>query len=135
MGVWDYVIPSIIAGSIRFIHDVFGLYYLPQDPVVWIDTLLSAGAYVTADLIGEFGLQKMTENKFGKEAIEMIINPVTHGAITGIVAPILHSEDITVQLANFQAGINDSFMEEFATGFLNHILAQHLGYPLVDMLE
>ena len=131
----DFIIPPILIAGMTAVKDIYGLFILPEDPVFWIDIATQSGSYIISDLIVQYAIEKQIKSKFGREVSEMLFQPTLHGLTSSIITTNVHNQDVLAQLTQFQAGRFGSYLTNFIDGFTLHVLAQHLGSPLVDAIN
>ena len=128
----SYIIPPIFVGVAVVVKDSFVDGYSISSPVLLSDIGVNIVAYLLADVIVQFGLNKMFSSASGASILEsgsdIVVQPAIHGLICGVVRPMIHSE---------QTLINHpiTFMNSFVDGSVYNIVAKYLSSPLVLHFE
>ena len=129
----SYVFPPIMVALAVVVKDGFVDGYSMSSPVLLTDIGVNIVAYLLADVIVQFGLNRMFSHVNSGESIlesgsDIIIQPAIQGLICGVTRPMIHSE---------QTLINHpiTFTSSFVDGAVYNIVAKYLSSPLVYYFE
>lgn len=137
----NFVIPPLFSALIALVKNVLGEGLPPNNPIVLVDVGVNTGAYLVSDLITIFGLDrafKDVDNKDTNTILEqgtnVVMEPLLHGLLTGIILPFVHSEP-TVRSMKTSVLENHTFKNSFLDGVANHIIASYTSKPLVNLIS
>ena len=123
-----YIFPPVMVAIAVVIKDGFVDGYALSSPVLLTDIGVNIVAYLLADVVVQFGLNKMFSNASGASVLEsgsdIVVQPAIHGLICGLARPMIHSQ---------QTLINHpiTFTSSFVDGAVYNIVAKYLSSPLV----
>jgi hypothetical protein len=124
----NYIFPPIMVAMAVVVKDSMVDGYSLSSPVLLTDVGVNIVAYLLADVIVQFGLNKMFVNASGSSILEsgsdIVVQPAIHGLICGVARPMIHSA---------QTLINHpiTFTSSFVDGAVYNIVAKYLSSPLV----
>lgn len=124
----SYVFPPIMVALAVIVKDSMVDGYSFKSPVLLTDIGVNIVAYILADVIVQFGLNKMFSNANGASVLEsgsdIVVQPAIQGLICGVARPMIHSA---------QTLINHpiTFTSSFVDGAVYNIVAKYLSSPLV----
>jgi hypothetical protein len=128
----NYIIPPLFVGAAVVIKDVFVDGYSIRDSVLPVDVGMHVAAYLLSDVIVQFGINKMFEKSPDSALLEagtdVVIQPLLHGTLTGLVRPMVHSEQTLIAHPI-------SYFGSFVDGLVYNIVGKYLASPLVIYLS
>jgi hypothetical protein len=129
----SYVFPPIMVALAVVIKDGFVDGYSLKNQVLLADIGINVGAYLLADVMVQFGINRMFQNGETGESIlesgsDIVLQPAIHGLITGITRPMIHSN---ATLINHPITFTSSFVD----GAVYNIVAKYLSSPIVYYFE
>ena len=77
----------------------------------------------------------MFSSKFGKDMGDFVFQPAIHGVLSSLITTNVHNADVLAQLATFQSGRLNSYLDNFIDGFVIHLVGQNLAVPIDDWLN
>lgn len=124
----NYVFPPLVLATAVLVKGKFIDGYPLTSTLLLTDLGLHITAYFLADVIVQFGVNKMFDKSTDSELLsagtDIVIQPLLHGAITMAVRPMIHSKK-TLMLNPI------TFFNSFVDGFIYNIVAKYVSNPLV----
>lgn len=123
-----YIFPPLMVGIAVIVKDSLVDGYRLNSPVLLSDVGINIVAYFLADVIVQFGLNRMFTDSSGSSILEsgsdIVVQPAIHGVICGFARPMIHTK---------QTLINHpiTFQSSFVDGAVYNIVAKYLSSPLV----
>jgi hypothetical protein len=130
----NFVIPPLFSATIALVKNVLGEGLAPNNPVVWVDVGVNTGAYIVSDLITIFGIDKAFTDQTLQDGTNVVVEPLLHGLLTGVILPFVHSEP-TIRGMTTSVRNNHTFQNGLMDGIANHIIADYASKPLVDLIS
>lgn len=124
----NYVFPPIMVALAVIVKDSLVDGYSMSSPVLLSDIGINIAAYLVADVIVQFGLNRMFSDASGSSILEsgsdIVVQPAIHGLICGLVRPMIHSPQTLI----FHP---ITFSSSFIDGAVYNIVGKYLSSPLV----
>ena len=124
----NYIFPPIVVGLTAIIKDMYVDGYALSDGVLLTDVGLNVVAYLLADVIVQFGVNRMFEkspdNELLKAGTDIVIQPVIQGLMIGTIRPMIHTRQTLVTHPI-------TFFTSFVDGLVYNIVGKYLASPLV----
>jgi len=124
----QYIFPPIMVAISVVVKDFAMDGYPLSSPVLLTDIGVNIAAYLLADVIVQFGLNKMFSNANGASVLEsgsdIVIQPAIHGLICGAVRPMIHSEQTLITHPI-------TFTSSFVDGAVFNIVGKYLSSLVV----
>ncbi len=124
----NYIFPPLIVGLSVVIKDKYVDGYDITNAVLLTDVGLHIVAYLLSDVIVQFGVNRMFEQNpdsdLLKAGTDIVVQPALHGVMTGVVRPMMHSEQTLLDHPI-------TFFTSFTDGLVFNIVGKYLSSPLV----
>jgi hypothetical protein len=124
----NYVFPPLMVGLAVVIKDAVVDGYALSSPVLLADVGINIVAYYLADVIVQFGVNRMFDSSNGETILQsgsdIVLQPTIHGLICGVTRPMVHSQQTLITHPI-------TFTSSFVDGAVYNIVAKYLSSPLV----